>query len=1623
MAHEIGIIERLTGIAGVARLAAVAQPGAIVLVDDGGVALADVIRAQALDVPSVVAVALQLTRTIATMHARGVVHKDISPANVLLAGPGHQPVIVDFDLANTFAVDRPGFVHQRDIVGTLAYLPPEQTGRTGLPVDHRADLYALAATLYEVIAGRPPFEGTDELQLIRDILVKVPTPLAELRPDVPPMLSEIVARLLEKDPDRRYQSAGGVTRDLMTVGEQPDVRFELGRWDFPIRLSAPSRLIGRDAEIDTLLAAFRDSLDGPARGVLVGGAPGVGKSALMNELRRTVAAEGGWFVSGKSDQFRHDAAAGGILQALRGLGRLLLAEPEDTLVAARHRLVEALSSNLGLVTNALPEFATLLAAGPDLGTGDARTAEPRLQQAVLHVLRNVVSPTRPLIMVVDDLQWADPVTLGLFDAVLTDPDLRGLLVVGAFRNQEIDAAHPLAARLKRWERLGVSAPPMRLENLPPTQASVLLAEMLRLPPGRAAALADAVQKWTAGNPYDTIELINTLRRDDVLVLTDDGWSWDGYAIHRYVGHGDVVDMLKDRIAGLPEVSRMLLHTMACLSSDARLDLLAAAVGLPVPTVGAHLVPPLEDGLLIMDQDGGGVGDRCEPAVRFRHDRVQQAAFAGLDQAGRSVLRLAVARRLAGSAATSIESAEQYLATAETIADPAELADVVRLYRAAAANAWRCSNYRTAEHFLSAAADIMDTSGTELDNPARVDVEIERHTALHCLGLLADADVAYASIARRTSDPIALAAPACAQISSLTQRNRGQDALAVGAQLLARLGQPVPGPDFAAEIPARLEELLRWAARLDLAGDLSRPEITDPRVIAVARLFSRLLPTAAFLGESALVAWIVLECQRMWAHHGPSAGLGANLGCVSLVIAPRLQDFRTGYLVGRHVLAVGEARGYEPETSVLRHRYALQAMHWVEPLENSVVQAQLARDGLLRGGDLALACHTSLTLLAAQLDCSHSLETYAAEINGALVASTRTASHHSEMVAVAHRQLVRALRGETDQLGGFDDDTFSQVEHLAGLANNPLEAGIFHVYRSLSAALFADTRALARHSADAMALWRFVPGYSIALAHLLRALSLADQIRSAAQVTTDMSQPAGAAETPVLLAELDACRAWLAARSADAPANFRHLLRLVDAERAWAVGDFRTAITAFDEASQETGSHPRPWHRAFVAERAGTFYLEHGLPRAGRPWLSEARSRYAAWGATAKVADLDSRHPSLRPVERMSTATGFSDRSRTISAESIDMLAILRASQALSSETNLDRLRLAIDEHLAAITGATEVVVVLRNDDTHQWFLPGCGRTGGVAIGITDDRAAELLPIAAFRYAERTREPLLVEDAAQDDRFAHDPYFAGMDRCSLLVVPVQSQGMLRAILLLTNGDSSRAFTIDRLDAVMLITGQLAVSISNAMLYSSLENRVVDRTRELAAANEKLEILSTTDALTGLANRRRLGQVLEAEWRRSLRAHRPVGLAMVDIDFFKPYNDHYGHVAGDLCLSKVAQALADAVRAGVDMVCRYGGEEFVIVMPEADASQTMVVAERARRAIAELELPHLMGGTGTITVSIGTASTIPTPSTLPEALVRRADAALYEAKESGRNQVRGAMADDGGSPAAPEANSAP
>jgi signal transduction histidine kinase len=529
------------------------------------------------------------------------------------------------------------------------------------------------------------------------------------------------------------------------------------------------------------------------------------------------------------------------------------------------------------------------------------------------------------------------------------------------------------------------------------------------------------------------------------------------------------------------------------------------------------------------------------------------------------------------------------------------------------------------------------------------------------------------------------------------------------------------------------------------------------------------------------------------------------------------DYAAGYRLLRRILALGEAQGYEPDTAQARFLFAVLCW-WFDPIEHGVHAAQQAREGLIAGGDLAYAGYTYYATVQSLVDCAPTLDSFVAEVEAGLAFLRRTGIEQISETLDSYRWLAGVLRGESAAAG--------EAIPIDRYADNPPALLFAHLTRAIAAAIFGELVDLARHTAAAMPLLSAVPGnYGTAVARPLRGLALAGQARAA-----DGDERAG------LLAELDDVTRWLAERAADAPANFLHLLRLVEAERAWAIGDFRAAALAFDAARREAAQRQRPWHRALIDERAARFFLAHGADQAGYDLLAQARQQYLAWGAVAKADQLDWAYPALRlppdaaAAQRSGQPGDLPDRRTTVTAGTIDLLGILSASQALSSETSIGRLHSRVTQVLGAMTGATGVHLLLWSEERQGWLLPA---PGGAAAPVSGTGREHQVPMSVLRYVQRTHEPLVAVDATGDDRFARDPYFAGVGCCSLLALPVLSRGLLRAVLLLENRLLRGAFTTERLDGLKLIAGQLAVSLDNAQLYAEL---TASRARIVAAGDQ-------------------------------------------------------------------------------------------------------------------------------------------------------------------------------------------
>jgi diguanylate cyclase (GGDEF)-like protein len=1602
---EWHILERLNGVQGCPRLVHFDKSdNTLVLEDVGGVSLDQANLLGALTLDKFLSLAHQLARIIASIHQHGVIHNDINPSNIIIRHPDMQLQVIDFDLSTTFLEERPEFESINQFLGTPAYLAPELTGRMNRPVDCRADLYSLGATLYALATGAPPFEETTLLGFIHAHLTRSPVPPSQRADWLPPRVSDLIMTLLAKEPDDRYQNATSLAHDLQLFRQalKQGASFDqivLKQRDLPLSLRPPRRLYGRDKELATLTAKFESIAKGGIEALFVAGYSGVGKTSLLHEMHRDVTLGNGLFVSGKFEQFQRDRPFLAPTQSLRQLCHLLLAAPDAAIALLRKQILAGINTPSALF-DLVPELQTLLGPqdpAPNLGPLETQI---RLHGALVALFRHVASPARPVVLFLDDLQWADAPSLKFLSALLNEPNVRGLLIVGAYRDNEVDHAHPLMRVLRQPMASGQFPTTLKLSNLTQEDLSALLSDMLHMPAIALQQLTSALYAKTSGNPYYAVEYIRALHMEGILKPDPENgvWRWDDVSILMRQATVNVVDFLTSRLSDLPPATTEALVAAAYLGTECELSILAIALDEDTDTLTAHLTPALERGILFTPSALAFHLADMRVKLRFCHDRMQQAAarLYDDDQGGRLHFAMACRFTRAGTDPSNrFRAAEHYAAAMPLLVDRDERETARNCFLDAAVQARKSGAFAAAERFLNLGIKLLPQDAWRTDNEASLAMHTELHMALYSQSRNDEADEAYAVLAAYAASPLQLVWPTCVQVMSLSNRTRYNEAVGLARALIGKLGMDMPSDDALPSLQHELDLFYQHAASGELDNLPCRPVRYDPSLDGIARLMNRMIP-AAFFVQPLLACWLAVRSGRQWMENGYQDSLIYPMACITLATIALRGDYATGIHAAEVALTSGQSLESGVETARSQHVWGLFNNHWHHPLETDVAHAHEAFDGLMSGGELEFACYTFFTSLAAVFDTCTRIAEMRQEVETALGFARKVGNRHGEQAYVAYQQLVRALEGKTSRPGSFDDAEFREQEHLDATKANPMALCYFHISRALAACVFNEESALIHHAEVARDLLSYITGfYPTVLANVLHSLALCRQAGTVIGV-----------ERAALLKRVDANQAWLVARAADAPMNFSHLHGLVESERLDILDRPWEAQLTYEQAMRLAQANQRPWHAALITERAGLFYIRRGLERSGQILLARAYDLYLQWGADGKARMMRGEYPFVGMAAGSSRGPSVGRRfSSAADHDLLDYEALLCASQALASETSQSRLVSRVVELVGQLTCATDVRFLLQDEDG-DWFLEG-GMLGSEQLErmpVTEAEGLGLLPASAFRLGLKILKPMVSDDAVIDTRFAGDPYFSKLLLCSLLTLPMLVQGRLSAFLILENRLYRAAFTTARTETASVLCSQLAISIENIRLYQSLERKVAQRTREIEEANRKLEVLSVTDGLTGLANRRKFDEVYEESWRLSARLGVPFSVALLDVDHFKAYNDMYGHQAGDACLQRIAAALKTSVRRAGDLVARYGGEEFVVILPGLHKDNAVTTCEKIRATIENLRIPHKENnGFNVVTVSIGLVSSILGQNDDHTKLLQQADAALYQAKSLGRNQV--------------------
>ncbi|WP_437873536.1 AAA family ATPase [Sorangium sp. So ce363] len=1454
--HEYAIGKMLGHEAVVAPLALETHEGlpALVLEDFGGESLERFIGAP-MNPARFLDIAVRIAACVAAIHERDVIHKDLKPQNILVNPATGQVKLADLGLASRLSREQPPAGAPRLIEGSLPYLSPEQTGRMNRAIDSRADLYALGVTFYEMLTGRLPFEARDPLEWVHCHVARLPPAPSALVPELPEVLSALVLKLLAKMAEDRYQTARGLKHDLERCATQCRATgriepFPLAERDVSGRFQVPQKLYGREDDVAALLCAFdRVVATGSPELVLVSGYSGIGKSSLVHELYKPIVRERALFLSGKFDQYKRDIPYSTLVQAFRELVLEILAESEDRIAAFRQRLLGALGSNGQLIVEVIPQVELVIGRQPPVPELPPAEAQNRFRVVFRHFIGVFARQEHPLALFLDDLQWTDSASLGLLRELLTHPETRHLLVIGAYRDNEVSPSHPLMAALDQVRKEGARISDIALGPLSREHLAALVSDELHCSGEAAAPLSDLVHEKTGGNPFFAIQFLSALH-EERLIEFDEGaeaFRWD---VARIRGKGftdNVVDLMVGKLVRLSPSTQRALQQLACLGNTAEVALLAMVRGRTEQDAHADLWEAVSAGLV----------QRLPSSYKFIHDRVQEAAYSLIPEGERAEAHLGIGRLLAARTAPEeleekiFEIVNQLDRGAPLITSREERERGARLNLVAGRRAMASAAFASALTYLVAGAAFLENDRWERQYELAFALELRRAECEYLTGELGAAEERLSMLSRRAGSLVDAAAVACVRVDLYTTLDRSELAVEICLEVLRRVGVAWSPHPTEEEVQKEYERLWGQLGSRPIEALVDLPPMTDPAIRAIMDILNWGQAPALFTDQK-LHSLLVGRMVNLSLEHGNSDGSCFGYVHVGAVLGSRFGDYRAGYRFGKLGLDLVDKHGLDRFKARVYLDFGVLVNPWTRHVRTSIELMRRVVDMASETGDLtfaAFARNASLVILLAKAEPLGDVQREA-ESSLAFVRKARFGLIID--CIIAQLQLVRCLRGLTPSFSSFNDVSFDEARFEQHLESDPRlsVAACWYWICRLQAHFHAGdyASALAVAMKVERLLWAVQSFLHVTDYHFYGALARAACCEVA---------PASNDERRQHLAALAAHHEQLEVWASSCPENFGSRAALVGAEIARVEGRTLDAELLYEEAIRAARENGFVHNEALAYEIASRFYRARGFDAFAATYLRDARARYARWGADGKVKQIDQRNPPLWEARTLAQSASFAARS-----EELDLLSVLKASQAISSDIVLDKLLCTLLTVVLEQGGAQRACLVVAQGERLSIEAEATLEERGAATTVLSRSTEEVsrrVPMSLVRYVQRTKERVILHDAAADaGKFSGDEYFARNRPRSLLCAPILRRSEVAGLLYLENDLLSGAFTLERLTALSLLATQAAISLENARLLSKEQSaRTTAEAAERRAAflAEAGEIISASldhgEALSRLA----------------------------------------------------------------------------------------------------------------------------------------------------------------------------
>jgi PAS domain S-box-containing protein len=1399
---------------------------ALVLEDPGGEPL-DQLLGHPMDVMQFLRIAIPLAAAIGQVHIRGLIHKNLKPANILVDVASGGVWLTGFGIASRLPRERQTPAPLEIIAGTLAYMAPEQTGRMNRSIDARSDLYSLGITFYEMLTGTLPFTASDPMGWVHCHIARRPTPPSERMSGIPDMVEAIILRLLAKTAEDRYQTAAGVEADLRRCLSAWEAHrridtFSLAAHDVSDRLVIPERLYGREAEIDALLAAFdRVVAQGTTELVLVSGHAGIGKSSLVNELHKQLVPSRGLFASGKFDQYKRNIPYATLGHAFHSLVDQILSKSDAEMSRWRSALLDALGPNGQLMVNLIPELALIIgeqSSVPELPPQDAKN---RFQMVFRRFLGVFAQPEHPLVLFLDDLQWLDSATLDLIEHLVVHPEVRHLLLVGAYRDNEVGPAHPLKRTLEAIRGAGASVQEIVLAPLMPDDVARLLADALHTEHQRARPFADLVFEKTAGNPFFTLQFLLALTDEALLAFDPDlaAWTWDLPRIRAKGFTDNVADLMAAKLSRLPPATRKALGQLACLGNVAETTTLTLVHGGAEEAMHAALWEAVRSGLVV----------RSDSTYTFLHDRIQEAAYARIAEDERAIAHLRIGRVLAERTIPEaleeniFDIVDQFDRGAALITSQDEREQVAELNLMAGKRAKAATAYAAALRYLTAGRTLLAEIGWEKCYRLSFDLDLNCAECQYLTGELAAAEELLAMLSLRAQTSVDSAAVASVRINLYTNLDQSDGAVEVGLEYLRGVDGRWSSHPTEEDVREAYRRLWQQLGSGSIETLLDLPPMSDTGRSATMDVLSALASPALFTDLN-LFRLVVSRMAALSLEYGNSDGSCYAYVCLGGILGTYFGDYPAGFRFGRLGLDLLEKRGLDRHGARVYLVFAAHVAPWTQHLPTCRIFLRRAFEAAQRAGDLTYLAYSCADLITNRLASGDPLDDVEREALNALEFVQNLRFGLISDIITPQLRLIRAFRGLTSDFNSFDDADFDEVRFEQRLDNNPQLAIAASHYRirKLQACVYAGNGA----SAVAAAL-KVAP----LLGTVPTQVELSEYHFYAALARAAGSDMASAEERPQHLEALAAHHRQIALWAKNCPATFANRAALVGAEIARLEGRELDAMHLYEEAVRLAREHGFIQNEGLAHEVAARFYAARGLETIADAYLRNARSCYLRWGADGKVRQLDELYPKLREKAAPSAPTA------TIGSPigQLDVGTVLKASQAVSGEIELGKLsetlmRIAI-EHAGAERG---LLILLRGGEP-RIVAEAITSHGRIEVTVREIAVSRLaLPRSALHYVIRTRESMVLDDASVRNAYSDDEYVRQRHPRSVLCLPVVKQTKLVGVLYLENNLTPYAFTSSRVAVLELLASQAAISLENTRLYGDLQEREA-KVRRLVDSN--------------------------------------------------------------------------------------------------------------------------------------------------------------------------------------------